>query len=59
MLHPSSLIRLATLAGIALFVRAIVREAADTRRDAVLLPPPGKKVFSGRGASRGRAKART
>ena len=49
MLRPSNLIRLAVLTGLALFVRAIVRES-DEARNAVLLPPPprGKKPASRR-----------
>ena len=44
MLRPSNLIRLAVLAGLALFVRAIVHEAVEARNE-ILLPPPsrGKK----------------
>ncbi len=41
MLRPSSLVRFAVYAGIALFVRAIVREAADARTE-ILLPPPAR-----------------
>jgi hypothetical protein len=40
MLHPSSLIRLAVLGGVAFLVRAVVREAIDQRQEAAMLPPP-------------------
>ena len=42
MLHPSSLIRLAVWGSVALLVRAIVREANDTRPRSGLLPPPSR-----------------
>ncbi len=42
MLRPSSLIRFATLAGLALFVRAIVREN-DEQSSTKRLPPPRRK----------------
>jgi hypothetical protein len=42
MIHPSSLIRLAVWGGVALFVRAIVREAKAADSGAPLLLPSGR-----------------
>jgi hypothetical protein len=42
MFHPSTLLRLTALAGIACFARAIVREAAAERADPRRLPSPDR-----------------
>ena len=53
MLHPSTLIRLATFTGIALLVRAIVRENSGRRpAAAALLPSPRRKTAPARMAAK-------
>ena len=52
MLHPSTLIRLATFTGIALLVRAIVRESSGRRQAAALLPSPRRKTAPARVAAK-------
>lgn len=56
MIHPSSLVRLAFYAGVALVVRAVVNEAQQVREEPARLPPPDKPRTQGRAKAPGRAR---